>query len=55
MAADAASRGSVRILNRAGLIAEAKGFYGLAETEYARIMTPPDPVPNVPLASLAGQ
>jgi CRP-like cAMP-binding protein len=49
------SRGSIRILNRAGLIAEAKGFYGLAETEYARIMTPPDPVPKVPLAYLAGQ
>ncbi|MBB3234463.1 Crp/Fnr family transcriptional regulator [Phyllobacterium endophyticum] len=32
------TRGNVHILDRAGLIAAAKGFYGMAEKEYERIM-----------------
>ncbi|PSH54753.1 Crp/Fnr family transcriptional regulator [Phyllobacterium endophyticum] len=32
------TRGNVQILDRAGLIAEARGFYGMAEEAYERIM-----------------
>jgi hypothetical protein len=36
------SRGNVKVLDRAGLIVEAKGFYGMAEKEYERIMARPN-------------
>jgi CRP-like cAMP-binding protein len=42
------TRGNVQILDRAGLIAEAKGFYGMAEKEYERIMERPDTASNGP-------
>jgi CRP-like cAMP-binding protein len=36
------TRGNVQILDRAGLTAEARGFYGMAEEAYERIMARPD-------------
>ncbi|TXR46369.1 Crp/Fnr family transcriptional regulator, partial [Phyllobacterium endophyticum] len=36
------TRGNVQILDRTGLIAEAKGHYGMAEKEYERIMARQD-------------
>jgi CRP-like cAMP-binding protein len=42
------TRGNVQILDRAGLIAEAKGLYGMAEKEYERIMAQLVVVPRGP-------
>lgn len=36
-----ATRGLLRVLDRAGLIAEANGFYGVAEAEYERLLGAP--------------
>jgi CRP-like cAMP-binding protein len=36
------SRGNVKVLDRAGLVVEAKGFYGMVEEEYERIMAQSD-------------
>jgi hypothetical protein len=32
------TRGNVKVIDRDGLIAEAKGFYGMAEQEYEQVM-----------------
>jgi CRP-like cAMP-binding protein len=41
-------RGNVKVLDREGLIVEAKGYYGMAEAEYESIMAPPDTLPRGP-------